>query len=462
MAFCTSCGTAVVAGNRFCIACGSQLQATAAFQGAQQAAPRGKPVLAISDDMLRMFTILAGGLALIGGFLATAALFLPSSSPDRLWFFWTWRWESFRWEFVGSVLPLYIAGALTLALGRKSPRWALGSVAAAVFAIARVCALWAQSSEYGGFLHPPSLKSLALLIAVAASAVSGALAVAVVLRGDPPLLRIQSNIVKNALITGAMLSLANVVALQWISPPENFLSVNTVGFHTGVPVAVALTLLLVALLYPLALVAGAICGPKAAAAVGTTITGAWIAFVADGLRGLGKADGYRTSPGIGFILALIAGVFLARFVQTTMSAARVQGQQGSQGEDTVFPYVVAVRTVLALVATYLLLLMPLHILTTGYRADGRACDTPIDAVLKREYRTREVGGSVDPITNGYTVRRVREEFPSPCKDAAPGRLVIAGLGFLLIGGDLAAAWIAAPLVVRRLGLAPPERATTSA
>lgn len=462
MAFCTSCGTAVVAGNRFCIACGSQLQATAAFQGAQQAAPRGKAVLAISDDMLRMFTILAGGLALIGGFLATAALFLPSSSQDRLWNFWTWRWESFRWELVGSVLPLYIAGALAIALGRKSPRWALGCVPAAVFAIARVCALWTRWSKYDGFLHPPSLKSLVLLIAVAVSAGSGALAVAVVVRGDLPLLRIQSNIVKKALITGALLSLANVLALQWISPPGNFLSVNTVGFQAGIPVAEVVTLLLVALLYPLALVAGAICGPKAATVVATAIAGSWIAFVAEGLLGLGKADGYRTSTGIGFILALIAGVFLARFVQTTMRAARLDGQQGSQSEDTAFPYVAAVRTALALLATYLLLLMPLHMLTTGYRADGRACDTPIHAALKREYRTREVVGEYDATTRSYRNTRVREEFGSPCRLAAPGRLLIAGLGFLLIGGGLAAAWISTPRVVRRLGLAPPRRATASA
>ena len=286
---------------------------------------------------------------------------------------------------------------MTIALGRKSPRWALGCVPAAVFVIARVCALWAQTSEYNGFLHPPSLKSLVLLIAVAVSAGSGALAVAVVIRGDLPLLRIQSNIVKKALITGAMLSLANVVTLQWTSPYQNFLSVNTVGFHAGIPVTVALTLLVVALLYALALVGGAICGPEAAVAVAATIAGAWAALLADGTSTVLEPYSGSTWPGIGFVFAAVSAVTLVLFIRSAMRVTALPKPIDSPQAGQAFPYVSALRTAIAVVAGYVLLLWPIHSLTTA--------------------------------------------------EATLGHLVVAGIGIVLVGSSFTAAWIASPRLV---------------
>lgn len=449
MAFCTNCGTQSQVGNRFCVACGTPLGAAAGAARVTAAAATRAAGRALSQDTLKLLTNLVGALALVGGLLAAAALLLPSSAPNRLWFFWSWRAEFLRWELVGSVAPLVIAGVIALTLGRGNSRWVLGCTAAGALAITRMLALWARFRSYDGYFHLPSIKSLALLVGLAASAASAGLAVAVVVRRDPPLLRLDSSLIRRALVVGVALTVSNVVALQWISPPDNFFTVYTAGFHAGVPVAVSVTLLLIALLYGALLVGAAACGSQAAGAVGLVIAGAWTAFVAEGLTGLGMVDGERVSAGIGFVLALGGMAALAWFVIVAIRDARSL-DPASPNDDT-FPFVASIRAVIVTVTLYLLLLMPLHVVTTGYAASGYLCATPFDAAWDKTYQTRDVGGKVDPITNEWIDgRTIREGVRGPCQDAAPGRLLIAGVGLVVIGAGAAGAWVAAPAAVRKL------------
>jgi len=354
--------------------------------------------------------MLAGALSLGAALLATTALFLPSSY--RLWPLWSWNADSLRWELVGCILALTIAGIVAMTFGRKDRRWALGCVAAAFIFFTHFISMWALSSTYYGFFDLPSLKSFAVLFALAATTGSAGIVIGIAVLSDRPILRIDTALTTKGLIVGAFLTLSSLVSLQWATRDGNFFSIYAVGFGRGASTTVVVALLVTAIGYVLILTGGTLFGPSSARASGMVVAGAWFGYLASGLTGLGRQFLVGSVwPGIGFVVAVAGAGALAWFIREAARTESVESDSGALSPQHRFPFVAAVRTAAAIASGYLLLLWPLHTITT--------------------------------------------------EDATIQRILVVTIGFIVIEAAFVAIWKFAPRIVDGIEHAAADTATTT-
>lgn len=372
MSYCTHCGSALSGGEHFCTNCGNAVPHDAPSSDPPVTIPATVEPAPPPSTAMFPLARLAGAMAIVSGVLVLLSLFVPAGAPgERLTWWWTWRNESNRWLLVAAFLPSLIAGGLGAGLGQRSPRWALATLASATLLVLSVSEM-AINDDFLGYLHPPTVNSFVLAVAVLTGSAAACMAVVATLRGDRPVWRVHAPAVRMSLLVGAVLAMAFLVWPQWDARLEGdtVFSVWMVRFESGTSVSWVLIELTIATALVVLLALGPTLGLRAAVAIDATLLGFWIPVLGYSLSELGPdGDGSDWRLGIGFAwqlvaLALLVALTIWMLVRLHRPATAPGGAAVSDGARTdAMPWFALLVTALGLLVAYVVLAWPIRELT---------------------------------------------------------------------------------------------------